>query len=36
MRQAAEGLFAVPHNEILGTAKMTIEEIIEPSKLMTS
>lgn len=35
-RWAAEGRFTVPHNEILGTAKMTIEEMIESSKLMAS
>lgn len=35
-RWAAQGRFTVPHNEILGTAKMTIEEMIESSKLMAS
>jgi hypothetical protein len=33
---AAQGRFTVPHNEILGTAKMTIEEMIQSSKLMAS
>lgn len=35
-RWAAQGRFTVPHNEILGTAKMTIEEMIQSSKLMAS
>lgn len=35
-RWAAQGRFTVPHNEILGTAKMTIEEMVESSKLMAS
>lgn len=35
-RWAAEGRFTVPHNEILGTAKMTIEEMIASSKLMAA
>lgn len=35
-RWAAQGRFTVAHNEILGTAKMTIEEMIESSKLMAS
>jgi uncharacterized protein (UPF0261 family) len=35
-RWAAQGRFTVPHNDILGTAKMTIEEMIESSKLMAS
>jgi uncharacterized protein (UPF0261 family) len=35
-RWAAEGRFTVPHNEILGTAKMTLDEMVASSKLMAS
>lgn len=35
-RFAAQGRFTVPHNEILGTARMNFEEMVESSKLMAS
>ena len=35
-RWAAEGRFTVPHNEILGTAKMTLDEMVASSKLMAT